>query len=342
MVAIRYFGHDKIPDNSGWLSLIPELESLGFKFSKMNEKPEASHLIVIDYVSRDEAYWPSVPKNNRFLIATEPQIVNPIQFSNRVLGKFNRVIVPSSHYPRGENINVWKGGYYLPTRNEAALVSNDGLRHGCAIVNENKFSCVRGSNYALRTEVILRALKSGVELTIAGKNWARGFLWTSAKIVHHFFIALRAKRLNVSLRSLILVLGFSLVRKDIYPQFIGTVEDSIEFLSKFKVAIVIENESSAVSEKLYAALSAGCQCVYVGPPLDPEDFPKGFLFPSKPTTIEVLRNLDLAFQTPYSIAEDSLRKYLGESNFVVQQGVNLRNSWVAKSIYHWTDLYQRN
>lgn len=334
-VAIRYFGRDRIPDSSGWLGLPLELESLGLHVREPNDHASATHLIIIDYVPSDEINWPLVPKSRRFLIATEPKIVNPIQFSNRVMKKFNRVIVPSALYPSGENVIEWEGGYYLPTRNNSAVFDNDGLRSNCAIVNENKFSFVVGSNYALRSAVIRKLTNSDVKITIAGKNWTRGFVWTSVKMAHHFVIALCAKRLHVNLGDVLSVLGLSIAKRRVSRHCIGVVKDTVEFLSGFKVSIVIENESSAVSEKVYAALMAGCQCVYVGPPLDPTHFPPGFLYPSGPSVTEVLSQVELALRSSYSITKNCLKDYLRESEFIAQQGVDRRNSWVAKSIAGW-------
>lgn len=276
-----------------------------------------------------------MPKSNRFLVATEPPTVNPRQFNNSVLRKFERVIVPSTLYPQGTNIVVWAGGKYYPTRNKAGLFPNDGSREGCAMINENKFSLVSGSNYILRSRVIQESIKSGVNITLAGKNWTRGMCWTLAKLGHHFAIALAARRINFSLRDIVAALRFSLLRGEVEKHYVGTVNDSVDFLSRFKVAIVIENEASYVSEKIYAALMAGCQCVYVGPKLNPLDFPEGFLFQSVPTADAVLRTLNKALDSHYTISNETLSTFLLQSKFLMAQSALLRNAWVASSIAGW-------
>lgn len=324
-----------MPRNSGWYGLYSELRSQGVVIHQWGNDEGPTHLIEIDYVNNKESRRRAdIPRSNRFLIATEPVTVNPIQFCPAVSAKFSRVIVPSEKSPKDENTIVAEGGYFNPMR-YPALHANDGARQGCAIINENKFSFVKESNYLLRSKFITMALGSKLQLTIAGLNWTRGLLWTSMKLAHHFLIAARARRVHFRIGEIFFAFHFSLLRKRVAEIWVGVVPDNVAFLSKFKVAIVIENESSYVSEKLHAALVAGCQCVYVGPNLNPDDFPVGFLIQSDANASEILRNTELALRSNYSISEADLSAYLKISEFARQHGVARRNAWVAKSIGHW-------
>jgi hypothetical protein len=334
-LKIRYFGTSIVPTTSGWHGLKSEFQKLGIKVHTGEDSQEPSHLIEIDYVpSKQGGPIKRIPKSNRFLIATEPVTVNPIQFSKAVCEKFERVIVPSPSAPKNKNTVVGEGGYFNPSR-YAQFFPNDGNRKGCALINENKFSFVRESNYALRSRFILGALNANLGLSIAGRNWTRGVLWTAAKLSHHFLIAISAGRLYFSLRDVIFLINFSIQRRRVAGISMGLVPDNVRYLSKFKVAIVIENESSYVSEKLHAALVAGCQCVYVGPPLDVRQFPSGFLFQSSADMLEIIRHTEVALGTEYSISEKDLEEYLRTSTFVREKGVVLRNSWVAKQVTGW-------
>ena len=324
-----------MPTNSGWYSLGSELKSLGFEIHQWGTASEPSHLIEIDYVGKSKVRMQhNIPKSNRFLIATEPVTVNPMQFSPAVSEKFSRVIVPSEMSPKNKNTIVSIGGYFNPNR-YSEFFSNDGTRQGCAMISENKFSFVRESNYLLRSKFISQALRLKMNLTVAGPNWTRGIFWTGAKLAHHFLIAVRARRLYFRLRETFFALQFSLFRKEVAGIWAGIVPNNVAFLSKFKVAIVIENESSYTSEKLHAALVAGCQCVYVGPTLNSSDFPVGFLFQSKADEFDIKKKTELALRSNYAISEEDLRTYLRESEFVQEQGVARRNSWIAQSIFEW-------
>jgi hypothetical protein len=341
-LKIRYFGTSSIPTTSGWHGLISEFQRLGVKLHTAEDLQEPSHLLEIDYVpSKQGGPIKRIPKSNRFLIATEPVTVNPVQFSEAVSEKFEHVIVPSSLAPKNKNTIVGQGGYFNPSR-YAQFFPNDGNRQGCALINENKFSFVRESNYALRSKFILGALNANLSLSIAGRNWTRGILWTLAKLSHHFLIALRAGRLHFSLRDLIALINFSLQRRRVRAISAGIVPDNVLYLSEFKVAIVIENESSYVSEKLHAALVAGCQCVYVGPKLDYREFPTGFLFQSSADVFEIIKNTEIALRTEYSISETVLEEYVSTSKFVREKGVSLRNSWVAKQVSSWMNKSPSN
>jgi hypothetical protein len=156
----------KIPEKSGWWSLYSELEMLNIQVVDPANYASATHLLVIDYIKKDMLQWPKLPIRNRFLTATEPVSVNPIQFSKKVTSKFHRVIVPSKLSPQSSNTVVYQGGYINPHRYLTAF-SNNGDRHGCALINENKFSFAKQSNYALRTKFIQLAVNKDLKLTIA-------------------------------------------------------------------------------------------------------------------------------------------------------------------------------
>lgn len=333
-LAVRYFGLPEIPRTSGWWSLYTELEALNIRVVNPHNYGLATHLLVIDYIKKDIVRWPKLPISHRTLTATEPVSVNPIQFSKKVTSKFHRVIVPSRLSPQSPNTVVYDGGYINPLRYSTAFSSNND-RHGCALINENKFSFSEQSNYSLRTKFIQLALKRNLKLTIAGRNWSRGVLWTSAKLLHHLIIGIRARRVTFNIADIFELVKFSLSRKQIETISAGVVQDGVEFLSKFKVSIVIENESSYVSEKLHAAFVAGCQCVYVGPTLNPADFPDGFLFQSEPDPEAILVQAERAMQTPYAITAQDIKKHIFNSVFFFENSASRRNAWVAKSILGW-------
>lgn len=339
-VGITYFGGKNVPKNSGWYSLSSELQSHGVLIHQWGDDEGPTHLIEIDYVNNKKSRRRAdIPRSHRILIATEPVTVNPIQFSPAVSAKFSRVVVPSEKSPKNENTIVAEGGYFNPMR-YPTLYANDGARAGCAIINENKFSFVKESNYLLRSKFITMALGSKLTLTVAGLNWTRGLLWTSMKLAHHFLIAARARRVHFRIGEVFSAFHFSLLRKRVAEIWAGVVPDNVAFLSKFKVAIVIENESSYVSEKLHAALVAGCQCVYVGPNLNPDDFPGGFLIQSDANVSDIMRHTELALRHHYSISGADLKSYLTNSEFAKQHGVARRNAWVAKSIGDWIGSFQ--
>ena len=333
-LSVRFFGEESVPAGSSWHGLIDNLIGRGVRLHETGDDVPATHLLVIDYRAADENNWPNVPNSNRFLIATECETVNPLQFSRHVSKKFAQVLVPSRLYPQRANTRVWEGGYF----NALSLGrphSNDGSRRDCGLINENKFSFVPQSNYLLRSKFILSAGDAGISLTVAGQNWRRNWLWTLAKLLHHWVIAFRAGYLSLRITDSLYAIYFSLHRKTVGRSTVGRVPDAVAFLSNFKVAIVIENESSYVSEKLYQALFAGAQCVYVGPKLDPAEFPEGFLFQAEPNIKSVIENTRLALRTSYSVRASEINGLVEEGAHFLREAVSNRNLWLSRRILEW-------
>ena len=336
-IAIRYFGTDSIPPKSSWASLPDELRVRGFELVRPDAQPAPDFSIDIDFVSKSIAHQ-AVARQRRFLIATEPITVKPKQYSKRVSRQFRRVFVSPQSAIRQKNFKAWSGGYWNPDRH-SKVHANDGKRRGVAFVNENKFSLVKHSNYILRTKVILQSLECDRDLEFAGRNWSRGVLWTLSKLAHHFVLALPA--LNEGLKPLENLTALKLPLKwgSVQARYGGEVPDAGSYLSDFKVAIVIENESSYVSEKLYIALLAGCQCVYVGPKLPDGDFPPGFLFQAEANSASVFMKVDEATRTPYEATEPELTSFVRSGEFFNRESAIRRNASIADVILEDANLF---
>jgi len=329
LLSISYFGEiGPIPKSSAWSSLIDELKALGVLVWEDGDV-DPTHILAIDYSPYQSAYLSGFPRNNRLLCATEPRAVSPKQFSRLVRRRFAGVLVPSDLYPLLGGEEIWEGGYLDLRRNGEFFAANDGNRLGYGMVNQNKFSMVQGSNYALRTRVVRYATKHRIPLRVGGADWDRGLLWTVLKLLHHTGIALAAGHLP-RLRNLALPL--SMASREL---LVGAVESDVEFLSHKRIALVIENESTYVSEKIFTALQAGCQCVYVGPQLNKNEFPDGFLFQAEARVDDIFRKIHIAHETPYQIDAGELRSWIYESTFAKNNSTSRRNKWIAQRVFDW-------
>lgn len=329
-IAIRYFGADSIPSTSSWASLPDELGRRGLEPIQPGDSCRPDFSLDIDFAT-NSLLKPLPSKVQRYLIATEPVTVNPQQYSKRIAGQFSRVFVASRHGQRTPNFISWNGGYWNPERHPR-VHGNDGQRRGVAFVNENKFSFVKQSNYILRTKILLRSPESDWDFRFAGRNWSRSMPWTLIKLAHHFFIALKAFRLSFNPNDVLAALKLPLKRKALEQRYDGEVPDAGTYLSKFKVAIVIENESSYVSEKIYTAFLAGCQCVYVGPDLSVEDFPPGFLFQAIGTPESIWEKIGEAVRTPYKASTDDLKSFVHSGEIFLRESARRRNASIAEVI----------
>ena len=215
-----------------------------------------------------------VPVNRRFLISLEPRAVTPNQYRSRVRRMYNKVVVQSHlQIYAGQNVVVCPAGL-LPSEEiliRDLEVASSTIRAELAIgvVNQNKFSFVRGSRYKLRREYIVKLAKSGYNVNLAGPNWDRGLFW----------------HLYMQFKSLIWLM---LVEKTIpdltkwqfpIPKFgglklFGRVADEVSFMRNYDFALVVENDPDYVSEKLFNAIRAGAVPIYVGPDLGTFGIPK--------------------------------------------------------------------
>lgn len=329
VLLISFFGEiGSVPESSAWSSLLDEIRNLGVVVWEPGNL-EPSHFLAIDYSPKLSTHLLRFPKRNRWLCVTEPIVVNPRQFSRLTRRRFSRVLMPSSLYPRSRDSEIWEGGILDLRRNGDFFAANDGNRQGYGMVNQNKFSMIRGSNYALRARLVRHAAKNRLPLRVAGADWDRGLAWTALKLLHHMGIALAAGHLP-RLGNLVAPLS-----RSSRQLLVGAVGSDVEFLSRQKIALVIENESSYVSEKIFAAFRAGCQCVYVGPPLSANDFPKGFLFQAQANVNDILHKLVIAAHTPYEIDVDELRNWINESAFARKSSTTLRSNWIAHKVFNW-------
>jgi hypothetical protein len=333
LLAVSIFGNLEIGlSSSAWERLTTILRQKGvIIWDPATEHENVTHYLSLDFKKSTDDFFRWLPKSRRILIATEPVTTNARQYTDRVQESFWKVLIPSALYPTKNNSWVWpQGGYLDPFRSKGKIVCNRNDRQGVAIIAENKFSFARESNYSLRTQTIVEASRVGIDLKIAGNNWTRGFLWTFFKQLRVFLFFLRAYRFP----------DFSKWTMPIPRRFrakcIGYVQDEIGFLGNSKVAIVIENESSYVSEKLYLALRSGSKCVYVGPKIvQPFEFPQGFLYLAEPLVESIMSVTRQALSEPYYISENQIRDWFRFSSFAKRNSTELRNDNIAQFVYKW-------
>jgi hypothetical protein len=330
VLAISIFDSFEVADSHGkWRPLIDMIRNCGVLLWNDDQQLEPTHWLAIDFPGSRLKRILSVPVENRFLICAEPRTVNPLQYNTRVQQMFALIISWESDSDSRSNFGAPPGGSFDPEFRQDALVANDGNRKGCVMLNENKFSLVSRSNYALRNRFARYSWGHGDHLCVAGRNWSKGLGWTAVQQIVHALIALRAHevpRISKLVRP---------IPKSCHQYLSGYVDDDISFLSQFKVCVVIENESLYVSEKLFKAFKSGCQCVYVGPQLDPSEFPRGFLYMAEATTSGIRSSVKQALADHYSIDFDSIREWCQSSQFARSNSVDVLNSWAFQHVWTW-------
>jgi hypothetical protein len=138
------------------------------------------------------------------------------------------------------------------------------------MVNADKLSFIKGEMYSLR-RISMRALP----LDTYGIGWENSFLKKCKILIGELQIVIA----NNLLPNWAASKGwFSRPRN-----FKGSVINKILTMEEYRHALVIENDCSFVSEKLFDALFAGCIPVYVGADLKALNVPPGLVFEATPT-----------------------------------------------------------
>jgi hypothetical protein len=198
------------------------------------------------------------PKENRILLQIEPPSVNPKQFSRSVLRKFAFVVSEvESHSAR---TLFWRSGQF--SERDMHDLAKNGQKVDrtffCGLINANKNSFIRGTNYPLRREVIRHLTKVEPGFVFAGKGWTASrwsvFVADIKELAIAIFSGLPPRMLSLNFRF----------QRMTTIRYLGEPNSARGFLKNVHVAIVIENESEYFSEKLTDALFSRCHVIYVG------------------------------------------------------------------------------
>ncbi len=224
------------------------------------------------------------------LIANEPAVVIPQHAQQRTLSLFDKVIfvgrpnmTPFLKWPQ-----TWAQLEPLNRRLDRAV-----------IVNADKWSFVEGQHYWLRAALA----KESTKVDVFGQGWSRAF---HVRLAHRIFEFLRTFtcRTIPSLRGFPYLLAKPLV-------YLGAVDSKVKAMSAYKVAVVIENSSELVTEKLFDAWFAGCVPVYVGPKLSDLGLPIDLVVAPKSKDIPgILAAIDDAMSSDHSEFYERIRRFL--------------------------------
>jgi hypothetical protein len=222
-------------------------------FDDRNYKGSDIHF-VFDYVDS----MPLLPGKKNVLILLEPRSVNPFQYRQKNLDKFD-LVIPVGR-TRAENLGLLD--YincpikFLPATKEINVRKLDFV-----ILNANKFSANKNSLYGVRRKFSRYLYSSGANYQLHGLNWKmpkqkefRERIWSVRKEIYSFN--------KPNFREAFSDFFYS------YPEYIGETKNKQDILIKSKFAVIVENEKDYISEKIFDAIYSGCVPLYVGPNLD--------------------------------------------------------------------------
>ena len=281
-MKIRVVGHGgesafPFGTSGPWAEFRDEIISEGHQISDSSFGAEVDALISHRHSTEAlrEADQNGVPHSRRALVVWEPEIVEKERYTSEVLNNYGVVYAPSPIWAS----KVSGKSFRWPQDAVVGITSQEDWikrKNKFVIIQGNKFSARKGELYSLRRKVI-QGLKE--EIDLYGTNWNKGigFDWW-----HWSRSALNSNLKEISLNSI-----SGLGRH--YVNYFGETSHKRETMAGYRLAIVIENSSDFVSEKLFDAISAGCLVVYVGPSLEEFDIDKSNLVVCSESRSEIVK-----------------------------------------------------
>jgi hypothetical protein len=208
----------------------------------------------------------SIPLNNRILIVMEPKIVAPENYLNATRNLFRYVFVASPLWKLNKNEIVFNWPQRIDLNKTENLIKKSRYRNlNPVMINSNKISFIAGEMYTLRRKVLL----SEPKILLFGKNWnfssyfSLRFFLNNLKNASTKSFTYKTNFINAR----VLVTNFFTIFKK-KNNYIGPVESKSIVYQRHDFAVVIENELTYVSEKLFDVINEGCIPIYVGPDLE--------------------------------------------------------------------------
>ena len=255
-------------------------------FSLKKDLP-ADYLISLNYSKSEYSSFIRSGGNSRHaaLVLLEPEAVYPLQYRDRILRKYSLILRPGNP-ARYEKLGEFIGWPYevnanplTPSRQGPSLkkVVLKNSRMGLfefdnwinrpqyiTLINSNKVSASPVENYSLRRH-FAHNIDSKL-LSVYGDLW-NSTLW---KKFRHRIEILFFSLIYGQIPSLRNTYGQVFWR---YPAAKGLIDDKHAVLQKTKFNIVIENDPSYVSEKIFDSMINGCIPLYLGPSISNDLIP---------------------------------------------------------------------
>jgi len=254
-----------------------------------SEAPEAVVVLNDQPASRELLKRYSITPSRSVLVVLEPRVTAPTMYTKRCLARYGHRFAASPNWATlvGGTSFLWP----QELRTTKPIPTNE---FETTLINGEKRSAVKGSQYGLRRAAIAECSAIGVSAAVFGPGWAA----SAASRTKEAAKALAKAGLAGSLPDVPEALG-GLSFRPARPM--GTIEEKAAAFRVAPSSIVIENSADYVSEKLVDALCAGVVPIYVGPPLSQFGLPDSLALPAAATAADVVRTVQSL--TPSQIDE---------------------------------------
>ena len=262
---------------------------------------EADIFLSIDFNLENEVILRTRKTSGKFneLLRSEPRCVLPEGYSRKAL-TLNDHIITFGKPELSSTSEVWPQFW-----EESPAVIDHLARNGnrAVIVNANKLNLSKGELYTLRRKCI----KKIENLHLFGSDWNISLIARSKVAI--------IEVLKDPIRNLFFLPLHSKYWFSRWPRIDAPIIKE-EVLRDFQVSLVIENELTYLSEKLFDALCAGCIPVYVGPDISRYEIPPSLVLQAEPNLSSIKSQLEFAFGLDYEQYQIELQEWLESSKVI--------------------------
>jgi len=289
---------------------------------------EADIYIALDHNEKEEKLLTErrILKKFSILYRSEPLCVLPIAYKPETIALYSAIF----SFGKSEILNDgmhWP--QYFPDGEESRWGIQDRLPRA-VLINANKLSLSTSELYSLRRESIKRI----AEIDLFGENWNSTFK-DRVKI-------LAVEVMKDPKANLVTALGRSRHWFSNWPET-PSPADKLQIMQSYKFALVIENESSYMSEKLFDAFFAGCIPIYVGPNVANYKIPEGLVIQCQPTVTSLIDGIEIAKRTNYENYQQELENWLkSESMRNCHEGVGVINRAIESTFKRYSEFTRIN
>jgi hypothetical protein len=289
---------------------------------------EADVYVAIDHTEKDEKLLRKRRDLNKFsiLYRSEPFCVLPVAYKPETSALYSSII----SFGKSEIMNDgmhWP--QYFPAEGQLEWGVHDRLPRA-ALINANKLNLSPSELYSLRRESIHKI----DEIDLFGENWNSNF--------NERLKVLIIEVMKDPMRNLVAASSHSRHWFANWPETASPV-DKISVLQRYKFALVIENELSYMSEKLFDAFFAGCIPIYVGPEVADYKVPKELVIQCNPTLHSLSEGFEIAMQANFKNYQEKLKNWLeSESMKASHEGLRVTNRAIERTLDEYLEFTRAN
>lgn len=277
------------------------------KFQIEVNPKNAEFYVANDFSKKDFEIMKLFKLQKRILIISEPKVVLPGNYTQKNLRKFGLVIFKKELGMEG----LFTFPQYF--RHDVVFEPRENRSERVVLINSNKLSFINGNNYRLRKKCAQKI--SSIDLY--------GFDW-DITIKKKTLLALSVLKLTAMHQQIPnLLYAFSWYSR--FSGYKGKIESKVELMMKYTYSLIIENDNTYVSEKIFDSFFSGTIPIYVGLDLDKTLIPKNLVVEAERNVRSIKEAIKTANAIKYEDWLSNVKNWL--------QSPEVKNFWSEEEVY---------